>query len=316
MATTAQRHGKIAMVGPTMSLAERQKKQQRTMFLLTAPAVAVLLVWMIVPLAMTIYYSFQRYNVLYPERFGFVGFRNFTRLLDDPAFWGAVETTLIMVGASLLATVILGILIAIAMEKDFPGRNIARLLALAPFFVMPVVAALVWKNMLMHPVYGLISWALNSVGLPAVDWFQNWPLTAIIIIIAWQWTPFAMLVFLTALQSLPEEQKEAAWLDGANPIQMFFKITLPHLSRSITAVVMIESIFFLSIFAEVFTTTNGGPGNETTTLTYIIYTRAFLEWNVGSASAGGLFAVILANIVAILLIRMVARNMDNPEKYG
>jgi sorbitol/mannitol transport system permease protein len=168
----------------------------------------------------------------------------------------------------------------------------------------------------MHPVYGLLSWIQGSLGLPVVDWFQNWPMTAIIIIIAWQWTPFAMLVFLTSLQSMPEEQKEAAWLDGANPIQMFFQIVLPHLSRAITAVVMIESIFFLSIFAEVFTTTGGGPGQATTTLTYIIYTRAFLEWNVGSASAGGLFAVILANIVAIFLIRMVARNMQNPEKFG
>ena len=316
MATTAPARGNIAVAGQSLSLEARRKKQERTMFLLTAPAVGVLLIWMIVPLAMTIYYSFHRYNILYPERFGFVGFQNFTRLLNDPSFWGALVTTLILVGASLIATVVLGILIAIVMEKDFPGRSIARLLALAPFFVMPVVAALVWSNMLMHPVYGLISWGLNLIGLPAIDWFQNWPLTAIIIIVAWQWTPFAMLVFLTALQSLPEEQKEAAWLDGANPIQMFFQITLPHLSRSITAVVMIESIFFLSIFAEVFTTTNGGPGNATTTLTYIIYTRAFLEWNIGSASAGGLFAVVLANIVAILLIRMVARNMDNPEKYG
>jgi sorbitol/mannitol transport system permease protein len=287
-----------------------------TMLALVGPAVAVLLIWMIVPLAMTIYYAFHRYNVLHPERFGFAGFKNFTLLLNDPMFWGAMGKTLVLVGASLVVTVVLGVVLALVMEKDFPGRSIARLAALAPFFVMPVVAALVWKNMLMHPVYGLLSWIQGSLGLPVIDWFQNWPMTAIIIIIAWQWTPFAMLVFLTSLQSMPEEQKEAAWLDGANPIQMFFKIILPHLSRAITAVVMIESIFFLSIFAEVFTTTGGGPGQATTTLTYIIYTRAFLEWNVGSASAGGLFAVILANIVAIFLIRMVARNMQNPEKFG
>jgi sorbitol/mannitol transport system permease protein len=291
-------------------------RQRLSMFLLVAPAVGVLLVWMIVPLALTIYFSLHRYNVLYPERFGFAGLRNFQLLLNDSLFWGSLTKTLILVGASLFFTVVLGVILALVMERDFPGRSIARLLALAPFFVMPVVAALVWKNMLMHPVYGLLSWASSSLGLPVVDWLQNWPMTSIIIIVTWQWTPFAMLVFLTALQSMPEEQKEAAWLDGANPFQMFFSIILPHLSRSITAVVMIESIFFLSIFAEVFTTTGGGPGQASTTLTYIIYARAFLEWNVGAASAGGLFAVVLANIVAIFLIRLVARNMQNPEKFG
>ena len=291
-------------------------RQRLSMLLLVAPAVGVLLIWMIVPLALTIWFSLHRYNVLYPERFGFVGLRNFQLLLNDPTFWSAMVKTLILVGASLVVTVVLGVILALIMERDFPGRSIARLMALAPFFVMPVVAALVWKNMLMHPVYGLLSWVESSLGLPVVDWLQNWPMTSIIIIVAWQWTPFAMLVFLTALQSMPEEQKEAAWLDGANPIQMFFSIILPHLSRAITAVVMIESIFFLSIFAEVFTTTGGGPGQATTTLTYIIYARAFLEWNVGAASAGGLFAVVLANLVAIFLIRLVARNMQNPEKFG
>jgi sorbitol/mannitol transport system permease protein len=315
MAASLDGTGNTAVAG--RGLAKTAWTRQRwTMLALVTPAVAVLFVWMIVPLAMTVYYSFHRFNVLYPDRFGFVGFRNFQLLLNDPMFWGALVKTLILVGFSLVVTVVLGIILALVMEKDFPGRSVARLLALAPFFVMPVVAALVWKNMLMHPVYGLLSWVLGSLGLPVVDWFQNWPMTAIVIIVAWQWTPFAMLVFLTSLQSMPVEQKEAAWLDGANPLQMFFQIIMPHLSRAITAVVMIESIFFLSIFAEVYTTTGGGPGQATTTLPYIIYTRAFLEWNVGSASAGGIFAVILANIVAIFLIRLVARNMQNPEKFG
>jgi sorbitol/mannitol transport system permease protein len=181
---------------------------------------------------------------------------------------------------------------------------------------MPVVAAVVWKNMLLHPVYGGLSWLQASLGMPVTDWFQYWPMTAVVIIIAWQWIPFAMLVFLTSLQNLPQEHLEAARMDGATSLQMFFAIVLPHLSRAITAVVMIESIFFLSLFAEIFTTTGGGPGQATTTLVYIIYARAFLEWNIGSASAGGLFAVVLANLVAIFLVRMVARSMNNPERFG
>jgi sorbitol/mannitol transport system permease protein len=284
--------------------------------LLVGPAVAVLLVWMIVPLAMTLWFSFQRFNLLYPERTGFVGWRNYVLLLQDPVFWFSMSRTLILVFAVLAVTVALGLLLALILNEDFPGRAFARVLMIAPFFVMPVVAALVWKNMLMHPVYGLLSWLQMSLGMPATDWFTNWPMTAIVIIVAWQWAPFAMLVFLTSLQSLPEDQKEAARLDGATALQSFFYVTLPHLSRAITAVVMIESIFFLSIFAEIFTTTNGGPGQLTTTLVWVIYSRAFLEWNIGSASAGGVFAVILANIVAIFLIRMVARSMQDQARFG
>lgn len=284
--------------------------------LLVGPAVGVLFVWMIVPLAMTIWYSFQRFNLLYPERTGFAGLRNFTLLLNDPVFWFSMSRTLILVFAVLLATVALGLVLALILNEEFPGRAVARVLMIAPFFVMPVVAALVWKNMLMHPVYGLLSWLQISLGMPVTDWFTDWPMTAIVIIVSWQWAPFAMLVFLTSLQSLPEDQKEAARLDGATVLQSFFYVTLPHLSRAITAVVMIESIFFLSIFAEIFTTTNGGPGQLTTTLVWVIYSRAFLEWNIGSASAGGIFAVILANLVAIFLIRMVAKTMQDQAKFG
>lgn len=294
----------------------KQSRRAPPILWLVGPAVVVLFIWMIVPLVLTIYYSFMRFNLLYPERFGFAGLRNFQLLLNDPLFWGSLGRTLVLVGWSLVATVALGLVLALVFNKEFPGRNIARLLAISPFFVMPVVAALVWKNMLMHPVYGVLSWLQASLGLPVTDWFQYWPMTAVVIIIAWQWIPFAMLVFLTSLQNLPQEHLEAARMDGASPLQMFFAIVLPHLSRAITAVVMIESIFFLSIFAEIFTTTGGGPGQATTTLVYIIYARAFLEWNIGSASAGGLFAVILANLVAIFLVRMVARSMSNPERFG
>lgn len=285
-------------------------------FWLVAPAVAVLFVWMIVPLGMTIWFAFHRFNLLYPERYGFAGWRNFELLLTDPVFWTALGNTLVLVSASLIATVVIGLLLALLFNEDFPGRWLARLLVISPFFVMPVVSALIWKNMLMHPVYGVLSWLQLSLGLPVTDWFQNWPMTAIVIIVSWQWVPFALLVFLTSLQSLPEEQMEAARLDGAGPLAIFGYVILPHLSRAITAVLMIESIFFLQIFAEIFTTTGGGPGQATTNIVYVIYARAFLEWNIGSASAGGIFAVVLANLVAIFLIRLVARNMQNQERFG
>jgi sorbitol/mannitol transport system permease protein len=190
------------------------------------------------------------------------------------------------------------------------GRSIVRLMVIAPFFVMPTVSALIWKNLLMHPVSGFLAWLASSVGLTPIDWFAEAPLTAIVVIVAWQWLPFATLILLTALQSLDEEQREAAEMDGAKTVSRFLYITLPHLARPITVVILIETIFLLTVFAEIFVTTGGGPGLQTTNIAFLIYSQALLHYDVGTASAGGLVAVVLANIVAFFLVRVVGRNLE------
>jgi len=277
---------------------------------LIAPSVAVLLVWMIVPLALTLWFSFQRYNLLNPMLTGFAGLDNYRYMLTDPALWTAMTNTLLLVGWVLAITVVGGVLLAVMFDQEFFGRGIARLLAIAPFFVMPTVSALIWKNLLMHPVNGVFAWIANSIGIGAIDWFGSIPLTAIVLIVSWQWLPFALLILLTAIQSLDNEQKEAARMDGAGPFAMFFFITLPHLSRAISVVIMIETIFFLTIFAEIYVTTSGGPGLASTNLAFLIYLRALLDWDVGGASAGGVLAIVLANIVAFFLVRTIARNLQ------
>ena len=133
---------------------------------------------------------------------------------------------------------------------------------------------------------------------------------SVIVIIAWQWLPFATLILLTALQSLDEEQKEASEMDGANFVNRFIYIILPHLARAITVVILIETIFLLGIFAEIYVTTQGGPGDASTNLPFLVYVQALLNFDVGGASAGGMMAVILANIVAIFLIRIIGKNLD------
>jgi sorbitol/mannitol transport system permease protein len=277
--------------------------------LLLTPAVGTLFLWMVVPLAMTIWYSLSRYNLLDPDAHGFVGLANYQFLASDPAFWPSIINTLLLIGSVLLITVVGGVLLAILFDRKFVGQGIARLLVIAPFFVMPTVSALIWKNMIFHPVYGLVASAMRALGLHAIDWFANYPLAAIVIIVAWQWLPFAFLILFTAIQSLDQEQKEAARIDGAGPFSMFFFITLPHLKRAIAVVVMMETIFLLSIFAEIYTTTGGGPGIATTTLSYLIYSLGLQQFDVGLASAGGILAVILANIVSFFLVRMLAKNL-------
>jgi sorbitol/mannitol transport system permease protein len=296
--------------GPVASTSRRSRRSVNTLPLI-APSVVVLFLWMIVPLAMTLWFSFQYYNLLYPDRAGFAGIENYRYLLTDPSLWTAMLNTLLLVGWVLVITVVLGTLLAVLFDQEFFGRNIARLLVIAPFFVMPTVSALIWKNMLMHPVNGLFASITRALGLPAVDFFGNLPLTSIVIIVAWQWTPFALLILLTAIQSLDSEQKEAARMDGAGPFAMFFFIILPHLGRSISVVIMIETIFLLGVFAEIYVTTSGGPGLASTNLAFLIYKSALLEFDVGTASAGGVIAVVLANIVAIFLIRSIARNITD-----
>jgi sorbitol/mannitol transport system permease protein len=275
-----------------------------------SPSVILLFCWMIVPLVLTLYFSTLRYNLLSPGTETFAGLENYIYFLSDPDFLTSLKNTLVLVGSVLLITIILGTLIALLIDQPMFGQGIVRIMVISPFFVMPTVSALVWKNLLMHPVSGLFAWVAGLFGLPAVDWFGRVPMLSVILIIAWQWLPFAALILLTALQSLDGEQKEAAEMDGAGPFSYFFYIVLPHLARPITVVVMIETIFLLSVFAEIFVTTGGGPGVATTNIAFLVYAQALIQYDVGGASAGAILAVILANIVAFFLVRMVGKNLE------
>ena len=279
-------------------------------FSLKVPAIAVLFVWSVIPLLMTLWFSFRRYNLMEPDRTGFDGLGNYRYLLSDPSLALAIGNTILLLGSVLVITIGLGTLLAVLFDQDFFGRGIARVLVLAPFLVMPTVSALVWKNMMMHPDNGFLAFLMRSVGLKPIDWFGVAPLTSIIIIVSWQWLPFAMLTLLTALQSLDPERKEAARMDGAGAIAMFRFIILPHLGRAVAATIMIESIFLLGTFAEIYVTTSGGPGFASTNLSFLIYRYALMEYDIGGASVAGLVAIVLANALALFLMRSFARNLD------
>ena len=278
--------------------------------LMRAPAIILLFVWMIVPLAMTLYYSFLNYNLLSPGQTSWAGFFNYQYFYTDPAFLESIWNTIVLVVGVLAITVIGGTAIAILIDKPIFGQGIVRILVISPFFVMPPVAALIWKNMIMHPSYGVLADVAKFFGATPVDWFAQYPLLSIIIIVAWQWLPFATLILLTSLQSLDGEQKEAAEMDGAGFVSRFIYLTVPHLARSITVVILIQTIFLLSVFAEILVTTNGGPGTASTNLTYLIYAQSLLQFDVGGGSAGGVVAIVLANIVAIFLMRMIGKNLE------
>jgi sorbitol/mannitol transport system permease protein len=278
--------------------------------LLLTPAIATLFLWMIVPLVMTIYFSVIRYNLMQPDQTGFIGLENFEYFVTDASFGTAVMNTLLLLGSVILITVILGTAIALLINEPFAGRGLVRVLLISPFFVMPTVNALMWKNMMMNPIYGVLAQVWIFFGMEPVDWLTDLPLFSVIIMVSWQWLPFATLIFMTALQSMNREQLEAARMDGATYWQQLRYLYIPHLGRSVAVVVMIEMIFLLSVFAEIYTTTGGGPGDASTNVAFLIFKHALLNFDAGVASAGALFAVVLANIAAIFLIRMVGKNLD------
>ena len=299
------------------------------------PAVLLLLVWMLVPLGMTLFFSFIRYvlnNLRKPEWTtpsidNWRGFGNYEYVLyKSKDFWFAVQNSVFIVASIIVLTVALGLAIALLINRSFPGRGVVRVLFISPFFVMPAVNAVLWINMLLDPVLGLNGLLVNGLnGL--IDGLRNFPLLgnffsfwpefepisfratqtsayAVIIMVTWQWTPFAILIFMTSLQSQDQQQKEAAILDGASAWSQFVNLTIPHLARPIAIVIMIQAIFHLSLYAEIEIVSRGN-GNKN--LPYLI--GEFASNNIGAASATGIFAVILANIVAIFLLRVIGKSL-------
>lgn len=291
-------------------MATQQSRSAARMMM--APAVVLLLGWMLIPLCMTLFFSFKKYLPLRGDSMAngleWVGFTNYVRFVSSSSFWPSIQTTLIIVGGVLVITIALGIALAILLDQPMWGQGIVRILVIAPFFVMPTVSALVWKNMFMDPVNGILAHLWKFFGAEPIQWLSQASLPSLIMIVSWQWLPFATLILLTAIQSLDSEQLEAAEMDGAPVHKRFFFIVLPHLARAITIVTLIQTIFLLAIFAEIFVTTGGAFGTKT--LSYLIFQRVLESQNVGLGSAGGVYAIILANIVAIFLMRIVGKNLD------
>jgi len=291
-------------------MATQQSRSAARMMM--APAVVLLLGWMLIPLCMTLFFSFKKYLPLRGDSMAngleWVGFANYVRFVSSSSFWPSIQTTLIIVGGVLVITIVLGIALAILLDQPMWGQGVVRILVIAPFFVMPTVSALVWKNMFMDPVNGILAHLWKFFGAEPIQWLSQASLPSLVMIVSWQWLPFATLILLTAIQSLDSEQLEAAEMDGAPVHKRFFFIILPHLARAITIVTLIQTIFLLAIFAEIFVTTGGAFGTKT--LSYLIFQRVLESQNVGLGSAGGVYAIILANIVAIFLMRIVGKNLD------
>jgi sorbitol/mannitol transport system permease protein len=271
------------------------------------PALVFMIIVTQLPMVATLVISFMNWNAYYPEDRGFGGIENYRRVLTDVTTRQAILVTILLTVAVVLISLVLGLLIALLLDRKFLGRGVVRTFMIAPFLIVPVAAALVWKHALYNPDYGLLNGVLTWLfgdNDPQPDWISSFPLGAIIAALIWQWTPFMMLIILAGLQSRPLDVVEAARIDGASAWQIFRMMTLPHLRRYLELSVLLGAVYIVQNFDHVFTITSGGLG--TANLPYDIYQNFYLAHDYGRASAEGVIVVVGTILIATFALRTVS----------
>jgi sorbitol/mannitol transport system permease protein len=271
------------------------------------PALIFLIIVTQLPFVVTLIISFMNWNAYYPDERGFAGIDNFRRVLTDVNTRDSIFTTIKLTVAVVLISLILGLLIALLLDRTFRGRGFVRTMMITPFLIVPVAAALVWKHALYNPEYGLFNGVLTWLfgqNAPQPDWISIMPLSAIVASLVWQWTPFMMLIILAGLQSKPLDVIEAAKIDGCSSWQIFRHMTLPHLRQYLELGALLGSIYIVQNFDAVFTITSGGLG--TANLPYTIYQTFYNAQDYGRASAAGVVVVVGTIIIATLALRTVS----------
>ncbi|MFJ8865183.1 carbohydrate ABC transporter permease [Streptomyces sp. NPDC102473] len=275
------------------------------------PALVFLIAVTQLPFVATLVISLFDWNSLNPDKRAFNGLDNYASVFTDTALRESVLTTILLTAGVVLATVVLGLGLALLLDRTFFGRGLVRTLLITPFLIVPVSAALLWKHALYNPEYGLLNGALSGLGelfgdtSPSQpDWIADMPLLAVIAALVWQWTPFMMLILLAGLQSRPAEVVEAARLDGASAWQTFRYLTLPHLRRYLELGVLLGAVYIVQNFDAVFTLTAGGLG--TANLPYTIYQTFYQAHEYGLASAAGVVVVIGTIVIATFALRTVS----------
>lgn len=265
------------------------------------------------PFLATIIYSLHSWNLLRPGSWGFVGLDNYVDVFTDSEFYTAALNTVVVTAGCVLVSLVLGIALALLLDRPFFGRGVVRTMLITPFLIMPVASALLWKTSMLNPTYGLVDAVLGPIGLGGIDWGGQYPMTSVLIALVWRWTPFMMLIVLAGLQSQPRDVLEAAKVDGATAWQAFRYLTLPFLRRYIQLAGLLGSIYVVNTFDEIFMLTQGGPGIATTNLPYYLYQRVFQGFDVGQAAALGVVVVILTIIVATFALRAIFTAVSGRE---
>lgn len=270
------------------------------------PALVFVIAVTQLPFLLTVFYSFQSWNLVRPGSRHFVGLQNYVDVFSDTTFLVALLNTVLLTVVCVFVALLLGLGLAILLDRKFLGRGVVRTLLITPFLILPAAGALLWKTTMFDPTYGLLHFVFGT----DVDWLSEFPLASVMAQIVWQWTPFMMLLILAGLQSQAKDVLEAANVDGAGRWRTFVSITLPHLSRFLQLATLLGAIYIVNSFDAIFLMTQGGPGTASTNLPYYIYQRAFEGFDVGQSSAMGVIVVVLTMIVATFALRLMFRTFS------
>jgi sorbitol/mannitol transport system permease protein len=289
---------------------ELRRPWRRRLPLLPALVFTVLLTQ--VPFLMSVWYSLTDWTINPPTPRTYTGLGNYRNLPDDQFFRDAAWVTVVMTVSAVLASLVLGTLLAALLDRQFFGRGVARTLLITPFLVMPVVAGLIWRTQMLSGIYGVVNWLTERVGMDSIEFVSRYPLQSIIVVLVWQWTPFMMLIVLAGLQSQPQEVVEAAKVDGATAFGTFRQLTLPHLRPYMELGLLLGTIYLIQVFDHVAVMTGGGP--DSTNIPYFVYQRSIGGgWEFGQASAYSIVVVVASIVVATVALRVVSRLLRGEE---
>jgi sorbitol/mannitol transport system permease protein len=268
------------------------------------PGLIVVVLITQIPFLLTLYLSLQSWNIIRPDLGReFVGLSNYAREIFSAEFGTIMLQTLALAAMSLAICCLVGLGLALLLNRKFFAKGLVQTLLVTPFFIMPTVTGLIWKNELFSPSFGLVTWFVGLFGIEGFTPMAQFPLMMVSTMVAWQWEPLFMLVLLAGLAAIPEEEKEAAQLDGCTRFDVFRYVELPHLLSYYRMVILLGSIFILQAFGEIYVGTAGGPGTSSMNLQYLTFQTGLVGWQVGAASAIGVATLVLTLIVLTGLLK-------------
>ncbi len=277
------------------------KRQRRT---LLYPGLFMVIIITQIPFLYTIYLSLLSWNLTRPDLGRtFNGIGNYVDQVFSSGFGGILVQTLGISAIALVLCGIVGLVLALLLNRNFFGKGLIQTLLVTPFFIMPVVTGLIWKNELFSPNFGILTWFAGVIGITGFNPMANQPLIMIATMVAWEWEPLFMLVLLAGLQAIPEEEREAATLDGCSRFMIFRYIELPYLYPYYRMVVLLATIFMFQVFGEIYVGTAGGPGTSSMNLQYLTYQEGLVGTQVGIASAIGVATLVITLLVLTALLR-------------
>ena len=278
-------------------LSGRKRDERVAAYIFVAPAVILLIAFLVVPMIYTVYFSGFKYQIMRPDAMKFIGFENYQKLFSDKNFWLALKNTVYFTVIVVPCQCVLALALALLVSKKFRGVAVFRTMYFAPQLTSMVVISVLWSVLYnANPNTGLINSILVSLGMSPIKFLSDasTAMNSIIFMSAWQGAGYQMMIFLAGLQGIPRDQYEAASVDGATKFKQFLYITLPGLKGTIKYVIMITMIQAMKLFTQPYIMTQGGPKNSTKTLVYYIYTQGFQKGNFGYAcSIAAVFFVIV-----------------------